>query len=76
MGVEATFGGSSMVSRGVIMAVSSGAIMVDSLSSSKSGEALSHFMRKCSTRVNHKEVTDGARFSYQSSAIESDRQCK
>ena len=60
----------------VNVAASGGAIMVDSLSSSKSSEALSHFTQKYSTRVNHKEVTDGARFSYQSSAIEPDRQCK
>ena len=60
----------------VDVAASGGAITADSLSSSESGEALSHFMWKCSTRVNHEEVTDGARFLYQSSAIEPDQQCK
>ena len=60
----------------VNMAASGRAIMADSLSSSKSSETLSHFMWKCSTRVNHEEVTDGMRFLYQSSAIEPDWQCK
>ena len=55
------------------VAVSSG---TEGFSSSESGEARSHFTWKCSTRVNHEEVTDGARFSYQSSTIEPDRQCK
>ena len=87
VGVETTFGGSSrlivvvvgmkvMVSHGVIVAVSSGAIMADSFSSSESGEAFSHFTWKWSTRVNHEVVTDGARFSYQVSALKPDQQCK
>ena len=74
--VVAAFTFVTLGSATVNVAASGGAIMVDSLSSSKSSEALSHFTQKYSTRVNHKEVTDGARFSYQSSAIEPDRQCK
>ena len=60
----------------VDVAVSGGAITADSLSSSESGEAFSHFTWKWSTRVNHEVVTDGARFSYQVSALKPDRQCK
>ena len=85
VGVEVTFGGLShlivvvegvevMVPRGVVMAVSGGAITADSLSSSESGEALSHFMRKCKIRVDHEVVIDGARFSYQASASKPDWQ--
>ena len=48
----------------------------DTFSSSESSEAHSHFTWKCSTRVDHKAVTEGTRFSYQSSAIEPDGQCK
>ena len=60
----------------VDVAVSGGAIMVGSLSSSESGEAFSHFTWKWSTRADHEVVTDGARFSYQVSALKPDRQCK
>ena len=87
VGVEATFGGSLrlivvvvgmkvMVLHGVVVAVSSGAIMVDSLSSSKSGEAFTHFTWKWSTRENHEVVTDGTRFLYQVSALKPDWQCE
>ena len=58
------------------VAASSGSIMADSFLSSESGEACSHLTQKCSTRVDHKAVTEGKRFSYQSSATELDWQCK
>ena len=74
--VVAAFAFVTLGSATVDVAGSGGAITADSLLSSGSGEALSHFTWKCSTRVNHEEVTDGARFSYQSSAIEPDWQCK
>ena len=74
--VVAAFAFVMLGSATVNVAASDGAVMANSLLSSESGKALSHFMWKCSTRVNHEEVTDGARFLYQSSAIEPDRQCK
>ena len=58
----------------VDVVASGGAITADSLSSSKSGKALSHFTRKCKIRVDHEVVIDGARFSYQASASKPDRQ--
>ena len=60
----------------VDVAVSGGAIMAGSLSSSESGEAFSHFTWKWSTRADHEVVTDGTRFLYQVSALKPDRQCK
>ena len=42
--------------------------------SSKSGDARSHFTRKCKTRVDHEVVIDGTRFSYQASASKPDWQ--
>jgi hypothetical protein len=45
--------------------------------SSISGEARSHFTRKCKTKVDQEATTAGellSRFSYQSSASESDLQ--
>ena len=53
------------------MAASSG---TEGFLSSKSGEACSHFMWKCKTRVDHKVMIDGARFSYQALASKSDWQ--
>ena len=44
------------------------------IASSESGDARSHFTRKCKTRVDHEVVIDGARFSYQASASKPDRQ--
>ena len=53
------------------VAASSG---TEGFSSSESGEACSHFTWKCKTRVDHKVVIDGARFSYQASASKPDQQ--
>ena len=57
------------------VAVSSGTEGGD-FSSSESGESRSHFMWKCNTRVDHKALTEGKEFLYQSSAIKLDQQCK
>ena len=77
-GMVAAFAFAMCMTRGsatIDMAVSSGT-EGDTFSSSESGEARSHFMRKCSTKVDHEAVTEGERVSYQSSTTELDRQCK
>ena len=56
--VVAVFAFVTLGSATVDVAALGGAITANSLSSSESSEALSHFTWKCSTRVNHEEVTD------------------
>ena len=59
------------------VAVSNGVVVMESVSSNKSGEALSHFTQKCKIDVGHNATTVSelcSRFSYQSSASESDLQ--
>jgi len=63
-----------LVSETIDVAVSSGVVLMESVSSNKSGEALSHFTQKCKINVDHDVTTVGelrSRSSYQSLALES-----
>ena len=65
------------VSETIDVAASNGVVVIEFVSSSKSREALSHFTQKCKINVGHDTTTVGelrSRFSYQSSASESDLQ--
>ena len=66
-----------LVSETIDAAVSSGVVVMESFLSNESGEALSHFTWKCKINVDHDATIVGelcSRFSYQSSASESDLQ--
>ena len=65
------------VSETIDVAALNGVVVIESVLSNKSGEALSHFTWKCKINVGHNATTVGelhSRFSYQSSASESDLQ--
>ena len=72
--VVAAFAFVTLGSATVDVAASGGAGVGNAIASSESGDARSHFTRKCKTRVDHEVVIDGARFSYQASASKPDRQ--
>ena len=72
--VVAVFAFVMLGSAAVDVAASGGAGVGNAIVSSESGDARSHFMRKCNTRVDHEVVIDGTRFSYQASASKPDRQ--
>ena len=58
----------------VNVAVIGGTGVGNAIVSNESGDACSHFMWKCETRVNHEVVIDSTRFSYQALASKPDRQ--
>ena len=65
------------VSETIDVAALNGVVVIESVSSNKSGEDLSHFTQKCKINVGHDATTVGelrSRFSYQFSASESNFQ--
>jgi len=70
------------ISREVIVAAPNCVVVTGfafDISSNKSVEAPSHLTQKCLRRVDHKIMTDGefcSKFSYHSSALKPDRQCR